>query len=223
MKLIPAIDLKNNKVVIPDSNNRSDYQEISIDKSPSSDPIQFIRYLLSIGNFSTIYLADLDSIDDFKENNILLIEILNNYKHIHFIIDNGVRKLSQFEYIDNYNFTQVIATETFEDYKKLYKISSNNYILSLDIKNKKILSKTDEYLYLKPKKTICMNLDNVGRRKGLNLENIEQCKKIFPKSKIIYSGGVRNQEDLDNLSAMMIDEVILLTYLLNKGVTQNQL
>ena len=37
MKLIPAIDLKNNKVVIPYGNSRSDYKEIPKDKSPTSD------------------------------------------------------------------------------------------------------------------------------------------------------------------------------------------
>ena len=222
MKLIPAIDLKNSKVVTPNSSDRSNYQEISLKKSPTSDPIQFIRYLLSINNFNTIYLADLDSIEDFKENNILLIEILNNYKDIHFIVDNGMRKLSQLSYLNNNNFTQIIATETFIDYEKLYKASNINYILSLDIKNKKILTETEEYRSLKPKKTICMNLDDVGKRNGLNIENIELCKNIFPETKLIYSGGVGTQEDLISLDNMSINEVILLTCILNKEITYSE-
>ena len=221
MKLIPAIDLKNNKVVTPNSNNRSNYQEISIDKSPTSDPIEFIRYLLSINNFTTIYLADLDSIENFKENNILLIDILNTYKNIHFIIDNGIRKLSQVEILDGDNYTQIIATETFEDYTKLCEVSKINYILSLDFKNKEVLSKKDEYRYLKPKKTICMNLDNVGRANGLNLKNIEFCNNLFPRTELIYSGGVRNQKDITNLSNMHVNEVILLTCILKKEITFN--
>ena len=221
MKLIPAIDLKNNKVVTPNSNNRSNYQEISIDKSPTSDPIEFIRYLLSINNFTTIYLADLDSIKNFKENNILLIDILNTYKNIHFIIDNGIRKLSQLEILDGDNYTQIIATETFEDYTKLCEVSKINYILSLDFKNKEVLSKKDEYRYLKPKKTICMNLDNVGRANGLNLKNIEFCNNLFPRTELIYSGGVRNQKDITNLSNMHVNEVILLTCILKKEITFN--
>ena len=51
MKLIPAIDLKNNKVVIPYGNSRSDYKEIPKDKSPTSDPIKFIDFLLSELNY----------------------------------------------------------------------------------------------------------------------------------------------------------------------------
>jgi len=221
MKLIPAIDLKNNKVVTPNSNNRSNYQEIPIDRSPTSDPIEFIRYLLSINNFTTIYLADLDSIENFKENNILLIDILNTYKNIHFIIDNGIRKLSQVEILDRDNYTQIIATETFEDYTKLCEVSKINYILSLDFKNKEVLSKKDEYRYLKPKKTICMNLDNVGRANGLNLKNIEFCNNLFPRTELIYSGGVRNQKDITNLSNMHVNEVILLTCILKKEITFN--
>ena len=84
MKLIPAIDLKNNKVVIPYGNSRSDYKEIPKDKSPTSDPIKFIDFLLSIYNFSTIYIADLDSIESFTENNGLINEILCKYNNLKF-------------------------------------------------------------------------------------------------------------------------------------------
>ena len=66
MKLIPAIDLKNNKVVTAMQGKKRNYSEISKKLSPSSDPLAFIQYLLSIHHFNTIYLADLDSIVNFK-------------------------------------------------------------------------------------------------------------------------------------------------------------
>ena len=140
MKLIPAIDLKNNKVVIPYGNSRSDYKEIPKDKSPTSNPIKFIDFLLSIYNFSTIYIADLDSIKSFSENNGLIKEILSKFNNLKFIVDNGVRKFSQINFIDN-NMTQIIGTETFYEYEKLHESNFNNFILSLDIKNDNILCK----------------------------------------------------------------------------------
>ena len=144
MKLIPAIDLKNNKVVIAYGNSRSDYKEIPKDKSPTSDPIKFIDFLLSIYNFSTIYIADLDSIESFTENNSLIKEILCKYNNLKFIIDNGARKFSQINFIDK-NMTQIIGTETFVEYEKLHKSNFKNFILSLDIKDGNVLCKNSNY------------------------------------------------------------------------------
>ena len=191
MKLIPAIDLKNDKVVIPYGNSRSDYKEIPKDKSPTSNPIKFIDFLLSIYNFSTIYIADLDSINSFSENNGPLKEILCKFNNLKFIVDNGIRKFSQINFIDN-NMTQIIGTETFYEYEKLYKSNYNNYILSLDIKDDNILCKNSNYNLLSPVKTICMNLDNIGKNYGINNINIEKIHNLYSNTEIIYSGGIRN-------------------------------
>ena len=177
MKLIPAIDLKNNKVVIPYGNSRSDYKEIPKDKSPTSDPLKFIDFLLSIYNFSTIYIADLDSIKSFSENNGLIKEILSKFNNLKFIVDNGVRKFSQINFIDN-NMTQIIGTETFYEYEKLHKSNFNNFILSLDIKDDNVLCKNSNFNLLSPAKTICMNLDNIGNDYGINRNNIKKIHNI---------------------------------------------
>ena len=94
MKLIPAIDLKDNKVVMASGGNRNKYKSLPTHLSPTSDPIKFIDYLISIYNFNTIYLADLDSIEKYDVNSKLIDSILVRYKNIDFIIDNGIRKFS---------------------------------------------------------------------------------------------------------------------------------
>ena len=217
MKLIPAIDLKNNKVVIPYGNSRSDYKEIPKDKSPTSDPIKFIDFLLSIYNFSTIYIADLDSIKSFSENNGLIKEILSKFNNLKFIVDNGVRKFSQINFIDN-NMTQIIGTETFYEYEKLHKSNFNNFILSLDIKDNNVLCKNSNFNLLSPAKTICMNLDNIGNDYGINRNNIKKIHNLYSNTEIIYSGGIRNHKDLLDLKNFGIDEVILLSSILNKKI-----
>lgn len=217
MKLIPAIDLKNNKVVIPYGNSRSDYKEIPKDKSPTSDPLKFIDFLLSIYNFSTIYIADLDSIKSFSENNGLIKEILSKFNNLKFIVDNGVRKFSQINFIDN-NMTQIIGTETFYEYEKLHKSNFNNFILSLDIKDNNVLCKNSNFNLLSPAKTICMNLDNIGNDYGINRNNIKKIHNLYSNTEIIYSGGIRNHKDLLDLKNFGIDEVILLSSILNKKI-----
>jgi len=217
MKLIPAIDLKNDKVVIPYGNSRTDYKEIPKDKSPTSNPIKFIDFLLSIYNFSTIYIADLDSINNFSEDNGLLKEILCKFNNLKFIVDNGVRKFSQISFIDN-NMTQIIGTETFYEYEKLHKSNFNNFILSLDIKDDNILCKNSNYDLLSPVKTICMNLDNIGKNHGINKINIEKIHNLYTNAEIIYSGGIRNHKDVLELENLGVNEVILLSSILNKKI-----
>tara|TARA_B100000401_G_scaffold255041_1_gene173267 strand:+ start:561 stop:1229 length:669 start_codon:yes stop_codon:yes gene_type:complete len=217
MKLIPAIDLKNNKVVIPYGNSRSDYKEIPKDKSPTSDPIKFIDFLLSIYNFNTIYIADLDSIESFKENNGLIKEILCKFNNLEFIIDNGARKFSQINFIDK-NMTQIIGTETFVEYEKLHKSNFKNFILSLDIKDGNVLCKNSNYNLLSPAKTICMNLDNIGKDYGINKINIKKIHNLYTNTEIIYSGGIRNHKDVLELKNFGINEVILLSSILDKKI-----
>ena len=217
MKLIPAIDLKNNKVVIPYGNSRSDYKEIPKDKSPTSDPIKFIDFLLSIYNFSTIYIADLDSIKSFTENNSLIKEILCKFNNLKFIIDNGTRKFSQINFADN-NMTQIIGTETFIEYEKLHKSNFKNFILSVDIKDGNVLCKNSNYNLLSPVKTICMNLDNIGKDYGINKINIKKIHNLYTNTEIIYSGGIRNHRDLVELKNFGINEVILLSSILDKKI-----
>ena len=217
MKLIPAIDLKNDKVVIPYGNSRTDYKEIPKDKSPTSNPIKFIDFLLSIYNFSTIYIADLDSINNFSEDNGLLKEILCKFNNLKFIVDNGVREFSQISFIDN-NMTQIIGTETFYEYEKLHKSNFNNFILSLDIKDDNILCKNSNYDLLSPVKTICMNLDNIGKNHGINKINIEKIHNLYTNAEIIYSGGIRNHKDVLELENLGVNEVILLSSILNKKI-----
>ncbi len=217
MKLIPAIDLKNNKVVIPYGNSRSDYKEIPKDKSPTSDPLKFIDFLLSIYNFSTIYIADLDSIKSFTENNSLIKEILCKFNNLKFIIDNGVRKFSQIKFIHK-NMTQIIGTETFDEYEKLHKSNFKNFILSLDIKDGNVLCKNSNYNLLSPAKTICMNLDNIGKDYGINKINIKKIHNLYTNTEIIYSGGIRNHNDVLELKNFGINEVILLSSILDKKI-----
>jgi len=223
MKLIPAIDLKNNKVVLPAGSNRYDYKEISSTLAPSSNPINFIKYLLSIYDFNTIYLADLDSIENFNYKNNLIASILKEFKKNNFIIDNGVRKYSQIKLFNSSNYKQIIATESFEEYSLLIKKDFNDYILSVDYCNNKIISKNKNYKLLNPAKIICMNMDSIGKKDGPNYSNLKLTKKLYPKSKIIVSGGIRNNDDLKKIKEFNCTEVILLSSIINKNIVYSDL
>ena len=223
MKLIPAIDLKDNKVVLASGGNRSNYNPLPTYLSPTSDPIMFIDYLISIHNFNTIYLADLDSIEKYSVNSKLINSILERYKNIRFIIDNGVREFSQINRYKSENYIQIIATESYKDYKSLLNKKFNSYILSLDYSEGKVLSINNDYMLINPKKVISMSLNNIGSNHGPNKDNLITTKNIYPLSNIIVSGGVRNNSDIEKLKKEEIKEVILLTAILKKSILYNNL
>jgi uncharacterized protein related to proFAR isomerase len=219
MKLIPAIDLKNNKVVISTKGKNREYKPIPADLSPTSDPIEFIEYILSLNDFNTIYLADLDSIANFKVNNDIIENILLEHSNINFMVDNGVRLFSEINQYKNSNFIQVIATETFVEYSKIINNNYNNYILSADFVNGKLYSKNCGYKNIKPNKVIAMDIDNIGKKSGANINNVKKIKKIYPYSSIILSGGIGSNDDIMTAKANKISEIMLLTALLEDNIT----
>ncbi len=223
MKLIPAIDLKNGKVVKPNGNERETYCEINQNLAPSSDPVKFIEYILTQYDFNTIYIADLDSIENFINNNILIENILKKFKKIKFLVDNGAIKAENLNIIKLKNFVQIIATETFEDYSFLKNNDFKNYILSLDFKFKKIICKNEGYKKISPSKVICMNMDSISKQNGINNINIIETKKIFPNSEIIISGGIKNNKDIYELKKNKFKEVILMTAILQKNIEYKKL
>ena len=219
MKLIPAIDLKNNKVVISTKGKNREYKTIPADLSPTSDPIEFIEYILSLNDFNTIYLADLDSIANFKVNNDIIENILLEHSNINFMVDNGVRLFSEINQYKNSNFIQVIATETFVEYSKIINNNYNDYILSADFVNGKLYSKNCGYKTIKPNKVIAMDIDNIGKKSGANINNVKKIKKIYPYSSIILSGGIGSNDDIMTAKANKISEIMLLTALLEDNIT----
>ena len=219
MKLIPAIDLKNNKVVISTKGKNREYKTIPADLSPTSDPIEFIEYILSLNDFNTIYLADLDSIANFKVNNDIIENILLEHSNINFMVDNGVRLFSEINQYKNSNFIQVIATETFVEYSKIINNNYNNYILSADFVNGKLYSKNCGYKTIKPNKVIAMDIDNIGKKSGANINNVKKIKKIYPYSSVILSGGIGSNDDIMTAKANKISEIMLLTALLEDNIT----
>ncbi|MFL2559933.1 MAG: HisA/HisF-related TIM barrel protein [Gammaproteobacteria bacterium] len=221
MKLIPAIDLINNKVVLAKGGKRDHYAEIPKNIAPSSDPIAFIQYLLSLYHFSTIYLADLDSINLFNTKNSIINDIIVKYKHINFIVDNGLRHCSKINIYKAKNYQQIIGTETFIEYQQLKNNVTANYLLSLDYKNNTIISKTNKYKSLKPNSIICMSIDNIGSQDGPNYKNLTSAKKLYPDTNIIVSGGVRNMKDIFNIQKKGYKDIITMTAILEKKINYN--
>src|SRR5437868_40616 len=63
MEIIPVIDLKGGVVVRARMGQRDQYRPIETPLSPTSDPVDVVRGLLSVSALRTLYVADLDAIE----------------------------------------------------------------------------------------------------------------------------------------------------------------
>ena len=62
LQVIPVIDLLRGQVVRARMGDRASYRPLESPLSPTSDPIDVVRGLLSVYPFPTLYVADLDAI-----------------------------------------------------------------------------------------------------------------------------------------------------------------
>ena len=94
-------------------------------------------------------------------------------------------------------------------------------ILSLDFSNNKVVTLDLDYTLLKPKKIICMSLDNIGKQCGPNYNDISISQKQYPGAEVIVSGGIKNNNDIVSLKEHGLKEVILLTSILENKIDFN--
>ena len=95
MNIIPAIDLKRGKVVKAVQGGRSSYKPIDLITTHSSNPIIFIKALIITYRPSTIYLADLDSLDGDGNNIDIICRIANMFRNKIFWVDVGAQKIKK--------------------------------------------------------------------------------------------------------------------------------
>ncbi len=144
MIVIPVIDYLQGNVVLAQQGTRCQYQPISSSLSPKSDLNSVLEDILSISTFNTIYIADLDCIENKKLDKSVWPKICSQYPLIEFWIDLGDFASSWNDVMHNSaNARPVIGTESFSDTLTLSKVINNlesfNPLLSVDTKDDKIL------------------------------------------------------------------------------------
>lgn len=223
MKIIPVIDVKEGIAVAAKKGNRDKYKALISAICNSSDPLKLTEVYKKLG-FSEIYVADLDGIL-YSKANVELLEKINEI--IPVTADIGIKGKDDIELLKNLkNVEIVIGTETLPYYDFLHEI--DNIILSLDVKNGKLINnlnldlwgfieklKNDNKIQNKIQKAIILDLSQVGTSKG---PNIKLCREIMKKlndknKKIIYGGGIKNNEDIQKLKGIGIYAVLVGTAL----------
>ena len=190
-EVIPVIDLIQGKAVAGKCGEREKYTELKTIYSKSSNPIEIAKNL----PFKKIYIADLDAIAG-KPANIEILRKISEIKEIW--VDLGIKTKKD---VEKYSFLKVkfvLGTETLQELKGL---NLREYIVSVDIKNNKVISpflpedieKTLDILISKGvKKIILLTISKVGTLKGN--EYLDLGEKLAQRLEVYLGGGITKKD-----------------------------
>ena len=205
MNIIPAIDIKDGKVVKAKQGDRDRYRPIDKDSGFSSDPFKFIKEMTKIYRPSIFYIADINSLISENHNIDLIKDIAGVNKNIHFWVDIG-GKIDQ--RLAKRNIEPILCSENCLSIKNINYIYKN-YIHSYDYKNKLLgLDSFKSFDSSYKNKIIFMNISDVGNDKGPDYKYIRSMSK---KSSIQYyvGGGIKSTFDINKLEAMGFSGVLV--------------
>lgn len=207
MKLVLAMDLKNNLVVHGKSGHRETYKPLDWGLSPTADPVGFVRAIAP----EYIYIADLDRIGGVGSHDHIVRECAQNVRECY--VDRGCR--SPADMLDGYHIRNIIGTETGGDRLSDY----NNGFLSLDMKDGRVIpSGRDPAGLLKEANgwrfegCILLNIGAVGTETGLDRKVLENLRAAYHR-KLFWGGGVASVADLEALCDAGFDGAIIATAL----------
>ncbi len=216
MKIIPVIDYMQGSVVLAEKGDRSKYHPVKSKLCNNSNLNSVINNILSIANFSTIYIADLDSIEKQSSNKSWLPQICALYPEIEFWCDIGAHVSSWNSFMNNtVNARPIIGSESFSNTQKLtlalQEIKNFRPLLSIDINNGKPLGPIDllTNFYRWPDEIIVLLLNRVGSAKGPDFSLIRSLVKQIPDCKLYVGGGTRNINDIQQLKLLGFSGVLV--------------
>ncbi|MBL1319855.1 MAG: hypothetical protein COA63_002170 [Methylophaga sp.] len=227
MEIIPVIDIMGGKVVHASGGDRNLYPALQSIITSSSDPQQVVRDLLAWHPFDTLYIADLDMIENGGDNHVLYRSLVDAFPDVNFWIDAGIKNYEGWLGFRDYStIYPVIGSETLHDSEWLlsHKVS-NMTILSLDFKNGRYLGEQNllEHSERWTEQLIVMELDNVGERSGPNIEHLLALQKQAVHSQLIAAGGIRNKHDLMRLAEKGIKHALVASALHDGSLSKNDL
>ena len=210
--IVPVIDIKDGKAVMPIAGRRDEYEELKSVICRSSDPLDVAVTYERLG-FREIYLADLDGIL-YSNPDLDLINEIARSTGLSIMADIGL--WSPETLLLSRNIRPIIATETFSSLNLLE--FPKEVILGIDTRGDRLLSETSLDLFdfieiikdsRKITEIILQDLDRVGILKGPNLDLCKRVIDRLPDKKIIYGGGIRDLRDIDSMQRIGVYKVLV--------------
>ena len=220
MEIIPVIDLKAGKAVHAKAGLREEYQPIQSPFCQDGDPLSLIKAFLDKYTFYRLYIADLDAITAIGNHDEKIRSIQRHFPFLVLWIDVGIRtneSLRQFYH--QHRGRPVIGSETLTDSGVLTgeKNQLPMPVLSLDYNGDDFLGSNilESQPDIWPDEVIVMTLDHVGSNRGPDFTRLRQVKNLAGSRRVYAAGGIRNNQDMQQLASAGINGVLVATALHN--------
>jgi len=205
LQAIPVIDLMGGQVVRARMGDRASYRPLRSPLSPTSEPVDVVRGLLSVHPFPTLYVADLDAIERNGDNIPALSRIRTEFPRLRMWVDNGAADGAALEALIEADLgTPVVGSESQRDGALIaQRRGSSEIVLSLDFRGDAFQGPPEILAEpaLWPERVIVMTLARVGSAAGPDLERLAAIRSIAGRREIYAAGGVRDAADLSALKA----------------------
>ena len=210
MKVIPAIDLLDGKVV---RLHKGDYEEATI---YNDDPLDEAKKFKEAG-FNHIHIVDLNGAKEGRFVNLKYIKDIISDLELSVQTGGGIRSYGDAKMLLEQGISNIIcssmAVKSPDDWLKVLQDYGDRAILGMDLKDGKVayggwLETLDKSLndFLQPmidrglSTVLCTDISKDGTLEGPNLELYQQLSEQFPALNFIASGGVSGAKDLQALS-----------------------
>lgn len=227
MELIPVIDLMGGKVVRAERGDRASYRPLSSALSPTAEPEAVLAAFLGLHPFSTVYVADLDAIERRGSNAMVLRRLRAAQPQVTFWVDCGLSGEAECRSWFSQNSDHlVLGSESQHDLSTLNALTAraeaDRLLLSLDFRGPEFLGPPAllEKPTAWPDRIICMTLERVGSRSGVDLGRLADLKRRAPQRSFFAAGGVRGEDDLARLAMTGAAGVLVASALHDGALTQ---
>lgn len=230
MKIIPVIDYMHGQVVMAEKGERKSYKPVASTLCDQSDLHSVIQGFLSLAKFNTIYIADLDSIQNQNLDPSLWPQIFSSYPKLNFWCDIGANVVTWNQIMNAaHNSRPIVGSESFNDLQDLadtlHAIRETRPVLSLDFKDGTLLGPQNLLKELQhwPEDIIVLSLNRVGSFAGPDYELIQKLGAQLPHANLYLGGGIRNINDIKQLQSVDISGVLLAKSLHTQAIDASQL
>jgi phosphoribosylformimino-5-aminoimidazole carboxamide ribotide isomerase len=217
LRVIPVIDLLQGQVVRARAGDRASYRPLISPHSPTSDPVDVVRGLLSIHPFPTLYVADLDAIQNQGNNFQTLRRIREAFPALQMWVDNGAADAGAIETIVDADLgSPILGSESQRSSELIAQHrDSGRVILSLDFRGDAFQGPSEILAEpaLWPQRVIVMTLAQVGSGAGPDLARLASIQSIAGGREIYAAGGIRDAADLSTLKEAGVAGALIATAL----------
>lgn len=226
LDIIPVIDLRNGLVVRAMAGRRELYRPIETPLSRTAHPEDVVLGLLTLHDFETIYVADLDAIEGTGDNTGVVAGLRKRFAHLDVWTDNGIAGGDAIRvWLDDNRGTLVLGSESQASGALARSLKDNpRLVLSLDFRGGAFqgpVELLDPSHW--PERVIAMTLARVGVASGPDFERLSELRGRASRRRIYAAGGVRGREDLLRLAEMGVKGVLIASALHDGRLTGNEI